>query len=731
MDEILALQRELAAVQEAKETLRLSERNVVDLLLKLQALKKVDLIFTLNAKSVLTPAQLRKEIYDDITAHMGRVSLRDIQTSVNVDMSYVEQYAKEVVETSEGQVKLLGGELLTEWYLDSIMADTNEVLHESGQMTIGELAQQYGFSVDFMRAVVDARLGTSLKAHVHGSVLFTEAYVARQVAQIRGVFSAITRPTFLPEIVASTGLDERLLTQTVADLIQSQELCGSMRGREYVPAAFLDIQRDSILTFFATNGFVPHTLTSQLQVAGRPSDFIRKRFPDCVALDDYVIDASLLLQLEGAVDGLAQDPTWLDARAVLPPGINDANMGMLLSKAMTHVSTKVVVQVGGVFAVSAAFMAQVSDRFQTHAKAEAAHAALLSLHTRPHHVDTTNGPIKGKSKDKAAKKGKSTTIDATDCGICPTRDEQARLLMDWFDHCVDEDDFVDTVLDALQPSIQNTFRDALAKAVASVRRGDSASRHADRTETFEAQFDQVYSHLVVFQKGWGKLNALVKTQQDGLACVEHALLESLALALCVLVLQFVNERDELELPGVFSESPSPAATPSSLSPQHMAILEKKAPSVAPAIQQMWSTAVGGARSLEAFMAHVPVVAEALSMPLRKLDRKKEKALVAAHKESLVRAAQANEADMQHLLGVVCSLVFQTITSLALQLPTSGAIVNAYTSLQAAFQASVPPPALAILDELCAAAHERPGEKPDELVERAIAIGLSKDFAEFR
>ena len=69
-------------------------------------------------------------------------------------------------------------------------------------MSVGELAQQYGFAVDFMSTVVDKRLQTILKAQLKGNILYTEALVARQQAQIRGTLSAITRPTYLAEVLS-------------------------------------------------------------------------------------------------------------------------------------------------------------------------------------------------------------------------------------------------------------------------------------------------------------------------------------------------------------------------------------------------------------------------------------------------------------------------------------------------------------------------------------------------
>ena len=64
MDELLALQAELAAVQRAPSTFKLSEPNVVEVVQKLVDLGLLDVLFTTNGKEYLTPKQLRHEVVD-------------------------------------------------------------------------------------------------------------------------------------------------------------------------------------------------------------------------------------------------------------------------------------------------------------------------------------------------------------------------------------------------------------------------------------------------------------------------------------------------------------------------------------------------------------------------------------------------------------------------------------------------------------------------------------------
>ena len=56
MDELLALQRELAQVQAAPSAYKLSEPNIVEIMMKLSDLGLVKVMHTTNGKEYLTPS---------------------------------------------------------------------------------------------------------------------------------------------------------------------------------------------------------------------------------------------------------------------------------------------------------------------------------------------------------------------------------------------------------------------------------------------------------------------------------------------------------------------------------------------------------------------------------------------------------------------------------------------------------------------------------------------------
>ncbi|KAH6829911.1 E3 UFM1-protein ligase-like protein [Perilla frutescens var. hirtella] len=67
-EELLELQRQFEFAQQAKSSIRLSERNVIELVQKFQELQIIDfeLLLTTSGKEYITPEQSRSEIVSEI-----------------------------------------------------------------------------------------------------------------------------------------------------------------------------------------------------------------------------------------------------------------------------------------------------------------------------------------------------------------------------------------------------------------------------------------------------------------------------------------------------------------------------------------------------------------------------------------------------------------------------------------------------------------------------------------
>ncbi|XP_015771489.1 PREDICTED: E3 UFM1-protein ligase 1 homolog [Acropora digitifera] len=212
-EEIKRLAADFQRAQLSSTAHKLSERNCVEIVQKLIHLGLIEVIYTTDGKEYLTPQQLEREIKDELFVHGGRINVVDLQQLIGVDFSHVEKKVIEMVKHSSS-LKLIQGDLIDKNYLDQVAEDINDFLQESGQISIAELSKKFTFPTDFLLEIIESHLGTVIHGQLDmldRGVLFTESFVAQQTACIRGVFSAITKPTTLSSLIAEYGFHEKLL----------------------------------------------------------------------------------------------------------------------------------------------------------------------------------------------------------------------------------------------------------------------------------------------------------------------------------------------------------------------------------------------------------------------------------------------------------------------------------------------------------------------------------------
>lgn len=119
-EELLELQRQFEFAQQAKSSIRLSDRNVVELVQKLHELQIIDfdLLHTISGKEYITPEQLKHEILGEVK-RLGRVSLIDLADSTGVDLYHVEKQSQVVVSSDPG-LMLIQGEIISSSYWDTV-----------------------------------------------------------------------------------------------------------------------------------------------------------------------------------------------------------------------------------------------------------------------------------------------------------------------------------------------------------------------------------------------------------------------------------------------------------------------------------------------------------------------------------------------------------------------------------------------------------------------------------
>ena len=332
MDELLALQRELAEVQSAPSVVRLSEPNIVEMMLKLKDLGLVDVLHTSNGKEYLTPKQLRNEVADEILAHNGRINITELAPILNVDLPYVEHAVDELLKKEEGGLQLFQGELIASYYLDSLAEEINQTLQGSGRVTLAELAVQHVLPTEFMQKVIEPRLNTVVKAKLASGVLYTSAYVDRHAARVRGVLCACLRPTSLAQLIRDHGFNEALFYECVESLRASKMLPGSVQGKSsYTPSVHAHAQVSGVKSFYEQNGLIEYASLSRMGGVRDPAAYLEQNYPGGIKLATCYMKRDLLEGVEAEVDEVCANAWALDVRASFTHELSDEDVDALIN----------------------------------------------------------------------------------------------------------------------------------------------------------------------------------------------------------------------------------------------------------------------------------------------------------------------------------------------------------------------------------------------------------------
>ncbi|XP_074043293.1 E3 UFM1-protein ligase 1 [Macrotis lagotis] len=341
-DEIRRLAADFQRAQFAETTQRLSERNCIEIVTKLIAQKQLDVVHTLDGKEYITPAQISREMRDELHVRGGRVNIVDLQQVINVDLTHIENRISDIIK-SEKNVQVVLGQLIDENYLDHLAEEVNDKLQETGQVPISELCKTYDLPGNFLTQALSQRLGKIINGQIdldNRGVIFTEAFVARHKARIRGLFSAITRPTPVISLISRYGFQEQLLYTVLEELVNCGRLKGAVVGGRqdkavFVPDIYSRTQSNWVDSFFRQNGYLEFDALSRLGIPDAVS-YIKKRYKttQLLFLKAACVGQGIVDQVEASVEEAISSGSWVDILPLLPSSLSVEDAGMLLQQVM-------------------------------------------------------------------------------------------------------------------------------------------------------------------------------------------------------------------------------------------------------------------------------------------------------------------------------------------------------------------------------------------------------------
>ncbi|XP_041979698.1 E3 UFM1-protein ligase 1 homolog [Aricia agestis] len=332
-DEIKRLAADFQKAQLSSTSQRLSERNCIEIVSKLIELKLIDVIFTNDGKEYLTSQQLIREIKDEIYVRGGRVNTVELAKELNVDLNQINLNVAEIVKGKE--VQLVSGSLITNYYLEKIAREINEKLQLLGQISVGDLTLQYDLPAELLlHSVLEKYLGKLIIGRQDPSdnrIFYTEEYLMRTKAKIRGALMGLLKPTPVSFIISHCNLTERLFMYLFDHINAPGVLTGRQSGSLYVPSCYTKSQNEWVINFYKQNNYLEYDALTRLGISD-PKGYIKRILSneDNTYLSSCVIGAQIKQQLETALEECIASKSYLDVVSLLPSVLSDEDIENVL-----------------------------------------------------------------------------------------------------------------------------------------------------------------------------------------------------------------------------------------------------------------------------------------------------------------------------------------------------------------------------------------------------------------
>jgi hypothetical protein len=391
---------------------RLSERNVIDLVAKLQDLGYLGdggttALATADGRGYVTRARLGADLLAAVREAGGRAALVDLPAALNVDLAHVEAMADELLvaapsSPSSSGLARAGGDLVLPTFWACLAAEVAALLADGGACpSIGDLAARFGLAADALVAGLTPHLASpagsgSVPARIEGGRLVAPAAVARARAALRGALRGAAAPANLASLNVGGGGSQAgsLGLATLAEsLVAAGEVAGRVRpGGVWVPAAHEAAAAASLASAWAADGFIEYgRVTGGGGGADRRGALARLEatFPGGVALQGAFVGPPILAAVEAAAAaaGAGTAGGWVDVHTVVPPALTRGDTAALVQRAVAgkaggahggggRAAAQATV-LAGTCVLSAGLLADLAAKVEALARASAMEAAAL------------------------------------------------------------------------------------------------------------------------------------------------------------------------------------------------------------------------------------------------------------------------------------------------------------------------------------------------------------------
>uniref|UniRef100_A0A8C2IYN9 E3 UFM1-protein ligase 1 n=1 Tax=Cyprinus carpio TaxID=7962 RepID=A0A8C2IYN9_CYPCA len=674
-EEIRRLAADFQRAQFADTIQRLSERNCIEIVAKLVEDKKLDVVHTLDGKEYVTPAQINREVRDELDMHRGRINVVDLQKIINVDLVHVESRANEIAKSDKG-TQLILGQLIDESYLDRLAEEVNDKLQEAGQVNIAELCKTYDLPGDFLTEELNSRLGRVIHGQIdqyNRGVIFTQAFLSRHKACICGLFSAITRPTQINNLLNLYGFQENLMYSVLEELVKSGRLKGSVVGGRqdkaiYIPDIYSKAQNSWVESFLKQNGYLEIEALTRLGIPD-PVSYIKRRFKSSklLFLKSACVGRAIIDQLEASVEETINSATWVDLQPMIPSSLSEEDVGILLNEVLRGMNVQSSARLLSTCVVSEKFItgciALFDDIMQQKAQKEVKNNPVFLITEddvkQASVLLESSASSKKDKRDERRKKATEGSGSVKGSGGGNAREIRIRKAKKKGRREEDSDEetthtsqginlaFISSCL-FLEQLLSKMYQEVVSAAFMSTSSAGAGGSRKKNMKDLQEEINNLYNNIRLFEKGTKLFSD--ETQ----ATIAKHVLKTVCTDATNVLLSFVAVEH--------MTSDSSTAITSEI---RLKILAKLSDEVKAPLMKLHNSLNG--KAIEDFLSCLETSAEECGLLLKKGDKKRERQALFVHRQALSEQLRDTE-DPALVLHLTSVLLFQNFTHCMLHAP---------------------------------------------------------------
>ena len=245
-------------------------------------------------------------------------------------MSLIDEKAKILLVKNRNLI-LIEGNLVTNVYLDNVCEEINDMLVQQGNLLIAEIANKFNLSIEFFKNFLLRKVGSVIKAELHGTRLFTNNYIISQISKIKPVLIASTFPVSLKFIVDEYKVDDFIIDDLTKKILNSGVVKGKLSSGIFEPEIYFDCQASFVKGSLSQNNYIEYSKLNNIGIKD-PRSFLREvlKGDNGLFLKDYYISSNMIILFEGIFFENFQKKMSTDITQVFPFEINDEDIYSLL-----------------------------------------------------------------------------------------------------------------------------------------------------------------------------------------------------------------------------------------------------------------------------------------------------------------------------------------------------------------------------------------------------------------